>query len=210
VIIDTVAQTMEVELVFSGLEAVDTASHVHYCTSTPGTENAGVATLVPAFPGFPLGVTSGTYDHTFDLTASSNYNPAFVTVEGSVANALLAGLAEDESYMNVHTTLFPSGEISGLLTVARNARAVESVPAWYRTSGTRGHRARQIHAQQSVPVNNETENRSMTSLQLKKRFRLHYSFSIYDKGRVPHETIDRLRTGCSRLLVRGACSPGKR
>jgi CHRD domain/PEP-CTERM motif len=121
VIINTVLQTMEVEIEFSGLESPATASHVHCCTSTPGTGNAGVATQVPAFVGFPLGVTSGTYDHTFDLTLASTYNPAFVTAKGSVANAesaLLAGLAADESYMNVHTTMFPGGEISGFLTVA--------------------------------------------------------------------------------------------
>jgi len=32
---------------------------------------------VPAFAGFPLGVTSGTYDHTFSLLDPTFYNPAF-------------------------------------------------------------------------------------------------------------------------------------
>src|ERR1700732_86713 len=44
--------------------------------------NAGGATTVPAFSGFPLGVTSGTYDHVLDLTSASSYNPAFVTMQG--------------------------------------------------------------------------------------------------------------------------------
>ena len=75
----------------------------------------------PTFLGFPLGVTSGTYDNTLDLTASSSYNPAFVTAEGSVASAeaaLMAGLAAGDTYLNIHTSLNPTGEIRGYLTTA--------------------------------------------------------------------------------------------
>ncbi|MGA7411154.1 MAG: CHRD domain-containing protein [Bryobacteraceae bacterium] len=118
VIIDTVAQTMEVNVTFSGLLGTTTASHIHCCTASPGTGNAGVATTVPTFPGFPLGVTSGTYNDTLDLTMASSYNPAFVTAEGSVANAeaaLLAGIAGGNSYLNIHTTVVPGGEIRGYL-----------------------------------------------------------------------------------------------
>jgi hypothetical protein len=118
VIIDTVALTMEVKVTFSGLGTGTTASHIHCCTATSGTGDAGVATTTPTFTGFPLGVTSGTYDNTFDLTSSSTYNPAFVTAEGSLANAeaaLLAGLAAGETYLNIHTTNFPKGEIRGYL-----------------------------------------------------------------------------------------------
>ena len=110
---------MEVQVTFSGLSTGTTASHIHCCTSTPGSGTVGVATTTPTFPGFPLGVTAGTYDDTFDLTASGTYNPAFVTAEGSVANAeaaLLAGLNADEAYLNIHTTQFPGGEILGFLT----------------------------------------------------------------------------------------------
>jgi hypothetical protein len=78
-----------------------------------------VATQTPTFGGFPLGVTSGTYDMTFDLTDPITYNPAFVaanggTVEGAEA-ALLAGLAAGEAYLNIHTTVVPGGEIRGFL-----------------------------------------------------------------------------------------------
>jgi hypothetical protein len=118
VTIDSVANTMEVNVTFSDLLSPDTASHIHCCTSVAGAGTAGVATDVPAFPGFPLGVTSGTYDHLFDLTLASSYNPAFVTAEGGVANAesaLLAGMTAGKAYFNVHTNLFPGGEISGFL-----------------------------------------------------------------------------------------------
>ena len=119
VTIDTLANTMRVQVSFSGLVGTTTASHIHCCTAIAGTGTAGVATTTPTFPGFPMGVTSGTYDQTFDLTLASSYNPAFVTAEGSVAAAqaaLLAGLAADTTYLNIHSTFAPGGEIRGFLT----------------------------------------------------------------------------------------------
>jgi hypothetical protein len=119
VFIDTVAQTMEVDVTFSGLLGGVSASHIHCCIALGG--NAGVATTTPTFTGFPSGVTSGTYDHVFDLTQASSYNPAFVTAEGSLANAeaaLLAGLAGDQAYLNIHSAVFPGGEIRGFLVAA--------------------------------------------------------------------------------------------
>jgi hypothetical protein len=116
VIIDTVANTMEVEVSFFGLTAPTTASHIHCCTASPGTGTVGVATQVPSFMGFPLGVTSGTYDHTFDLTLATTFNPAFDGGTAAVqATTLLAGLAADEAYLNIHTTAFPGGEIRAFL-----------------------------------------------------------------------------------------------
>jgi hypothetical protein len=120
VIIDTAAHMMEVKVTFAGLLGTTTASHIHCCTAAPGTGTAGVATVTPTFTGFPLGVTSGTYDHTFDLTLSSSWNPAFVTAQGSIAAAeaaLLAGLAAGKAYLNIHTTVVPGGEIRGFLAV---------------------------------------------------------------------------------------------
>jgi hypothetical protein len=81
-----------------------------------------VATATPTFPGFPLGVMSGTYDQTFDLTLASTYNPAFVTAHGgTVAEAeatLLAGLEAGTAYLNIHSDFSPQfrmGEIRGFL-----------------------------------------------------------------------------------------------
>lgn len=109
---------MEVQVSFAGLVGNTTASHIHCCTTTPGAANVGVATQLPTFAGFPLGVTSGTYDHTFDMALASSYNPAFVTLQGGVSNAfsaLIAGMETGNAYLNVHTTAFPGGEIRGLL-----------------------------------------------------------------------------------------------
>ena len=120
VIINTSANTMEVIVSFSGLTGNTTASHIHCCTAVPGTGTGGVATVTPTFTSFPVGVTAGAYDHLFDLTLSSSYNPAFVTANGGTAAsaevALLAGIAAGTSYLNIHTIAFPSGEIRGFLT----------------------------------------------------------------------------------------------
>jgi CHRD domain len=117
VVLDTIAQTLKINASFSGLTTSDTAAVIHCCA--PLGMNAGVATATPAFPGFPLGGTSGTFDQTFDLTQSSFYNPAFVTAEGGTATgaeaALIAGIGDGQSYFNIHTTGFPGGEISGQL-----------------------------------------------------------------------------------------------
>src|SRR5262249_15461564 len=75
VILNTTAQTMEVKISFSGLTSGTTASHIHCCLPAPfQNTNEPVGTTTPTFPNFPLGVTSGTYDMTFDLTANSTYN----------------------------------------------------------------------------------------------------------------------------------------
>jgi len=114
---DTVSELLNVNEVFSGLISPTTASHIHCCTA-PGT-NTGVSTPLPSFPGFPLGVTSGTYNMTFDLSQASSFNPAFVTAQGSLdaaRAALLTGMTNGNAYLNIHTQQFPGGEIRALLT----------------------------------------------------------------------------------------------
>ncbi len=118
---DSVAHTLHVQVSFSGLTSGDTASHIHCCTAVPGTGTAGVATTTPTFTGFPPGVTSGTYDHTFDLTLSSSWNPAFITANGTISNAetvFSTGLFAGTTYLNIHTSNFPGGEIRGFLVQA--------------------------------------------------------------------------------------------
>jgi hypothetical protein len=117
VILDPTAQTLQVNATFSGLTSNDVAAHIHCCA--PLGTNAGVATTVPAFPGFPLGVTSGTYSSVvFDLTQSLIYNPAFVTLEGGLPQAeaaLIAGIEGGQTYFNIHTVNNPGGEIRSQL-----------------------------------------------------------------------------------------------
>jgi len=116
---DAVTHLLTLDINFANLVSPTTASHIHCCAPQPG-NNAGVATTTPTFAGFPLGVTSGTYVNTLNLTLASSYNPAFVTnVAGgslTVAEALLtAGLGTNMAYLNIHTVLNGGGEIRGTI-----------------------------------------------------------------------------------------------
>ena len=119
VTIDDIANTMLVQVTFSGLLGTTTASHIHSPTAVPFTGTAGVATQTPSFIGFPLSVTSGTYNNTFDMTLASSYNPAFITANGgNVAGAeaaLFGAIGSGRAYLNIHTSAFPGGEIRGFL-----------------------------------------------------------------------------------------------
>ena len=119
VTVDTVAMTMLVETTFSAMSSGTTAAHIHCCFVPGGPSSVGVATTVPSFPGFPLGVTFGNYAMSFDLTDAATYNPAFVTANGGTVSgamtALLDGLANKDAYFNIHTMQNPTGEIRDFL-----------------------------------------------------------------------------------------------
>ena len=120
VFIDPALDTMQVNITFGGLLGNTTAAHIHCCLASPFLTgvSVGVATTTPNFTGFPLGVKSGTYSNLFDMTLASSYNPAFVTAQGSIPlaeDALFTGIENGETYLNVHTDQFRSGEIRGFL-----------------------------------------------------------------------------------------------
>lgn len=111
--------TMRVEASFSNLLGNTTASHIHAPTLVAGAGNANVATQTPSFSGFPLGVTSGVFDNTFDMALASSYRAGFITDNGGTVsgalNALAAALDEGKAYLNIHSSSFPAGEIRGFL-----------------------------------------------------------------------------------------------
>jgi len=118
--LDDVLNTIRIVASFSGLSGNTTAAHIHASTAVPGTGTAGVATTTPSFVGFPLGVTSGSMDQTYDMTLASSYNAAFITANGGTTSAaftaLKSALNAGTSYFNIHTAAFAGGEIRGFLT----------------------------------------------------------------------------------------------
>jgi CHRD domain len=132
IVLDPVAQTLQVNATFSGLTTNSTAAHIHCCQITPGNPMAvGVATAQPSFPAvdgfsaFPLGGTSGTFTSgVYDLTQPLIYNTApggFLSMfPGGIPQAeaaLIAGIEGGVAYFNIHTTANPGGEIRGQLVV---------------------------------------------------------------------------------------------
>jgi hypothetical protein len=114
---DTTMHTLVVNVAFAALEGDSTASHIHCCVAPQGT--APVATELPSFTGFPLGVHTGAYSHTFDTSLDATWNPSFISANGGTTAgaeaALLAGLNSGMAYLNVHSTAYPGGEIRGFL-----------------------------------------------------------------------------------------------
>lgn len=124
---DDVLHQLRVDVTFSGLIGTTTASHIHV-RPDPATLNGAVATQVPTFAGFPLGVMAGAFDGTFDLTLASSWNPSFITGNGGTTAgaeaAFFAALQSGRAYLNVHSTFAPGGEIRG------NLSAVPEPAAW--------------------------------------------------------------------------------
>lgn len=152
VIFDDVAHTLDVQVNFSGLDGTTTASHIHGPIGPTGI--GPVITVTPTFIGFPLGVKAGTYNHIFDMTLASSYNPSFLSLpdyggDVSLAEAgLFALFGEGKSYFNIHTIIHPGGEIRGnLVSVPEPAPVPEpstflllgagraELVAWRRKSG---------------------------------------------------------------------------
>lgn len=115
--LDTTAHTLHIRFQFSGLLGTTTAAHIHAPTAAPFSGTAGVATQTPTFVDFPLGVTSGSYDQTFDTSLDSTWNAPYLAANGGTAlgaeAALALALAEGKAYLNIHSTFRPGGEIRG-------------------------------------------------------------------------------------------------
>jgi hypothetical protein len=122
------SQMLSVQVDFSGLIGTTTNAHIH-CCATALDQNTGIALhFVPH--GFPLGVTSGNFSHTFDLSLASTYDAGYLAGSGGTAamardrllDAMQVGVANDPlpgdssiAYFNIHTSFRSGGEIRGNL-----------------------------------------------------------------------------------------------
>jgi hypothetical protein len=104
--------TLDVSLTFSGLTAPANGAHIH-CCAPPGV-NAPVAV---DFAGlFPTATSGGFSTTTFNLNTA--FTAAFITARGGQSAALAAFVSNFRSgntYVNVHNSVFPGGEIRGQL-----------------------------------------------------------------------------------------------
>jgi hypothetical protein len=103
--LDDVANTLAVNEVFSGLTGGPaSAAHIH-CCMPPGVI-APVVLPFTAAEGFPIGATSGSFAHIFNLNTD---------LTGITVSAFIAGLEGGLAYANIHNATFPVGEIRGQL-----------------------------------------------------------------------------------------------
>jgi hypothetical protein len=122
VILDLDTNFLRIQTQFQDLIGTTTVAHIHAPTADPFEGAIGVAVSPGTLPGFPAGVTSGSYDQTFDLGSASIYTASFLNTHGGgtaagAAAALAQFLAEGRAYFNIHTTFAPGGEIRGFYSV---------------------------------------------------------------------------------------------
>ncbi len=97
-------------LTFSGLSSAVTAAHIHFA---PKKVNGGVMVFLCGGGGQPdcPPVTDGTITGT--ITSANVTGPTTQGVDVGDLDAALEAIGLGLSYVNVHTTIFPSGELRG-------------------------------------------------------------------------------------------------
>ena len=94
-VLDDVANTLWVDLSYSGLLAPVANAHIH-CCAVAG-KNAGV--IIPFVPPMTTGATSGTFTNLFNISATQ-----------------VSQVESYKAYINIHTSAYPGGEIRGQIT----------------------------------------------------------------------------------------------
>ena len=107
--------SITVDLSWTGLSSPAVAAHIHCCASA--SQNGPVAI------GFmPSSTISGSLSSVFDLTSMSTYSAGFLSSYGGTAasarSAFLAGLTSGQTYLNIHTSNNPGGEIRAQVMAA--------------------------------------------------------------------------------------------
>lgn len=121
-VFESTTNELSFDVDWSGLSGLTTVAHIHCCVPTAGVGTVGVAVTPGTLPGFPAGIGSGSYSTTLDLDDPGMFTAGFInnfgggTVQGAIAS-LLQGMTDGTAYFNIHTNVFPGGEIRGFLAV---------------------------------------------------------------------------------------------
>jgi hypothetical protein len=107
--IDDAAETIDYTLSYSGLEASATQAHVHFGNRFT---SGGVSAFLCGGGGKPACPTSsGTVSGT--ITAADVIGPTAQGIAAGEFDELVDAIRAGVTYANVHSTLFPAGEIRG-------------------------------------------------------------------------------------------------
>lgn len=119
VVLDDVANTLYVSSPFQNLLGNTTMAHIHAGTPEPF---MGTAPVAVKFSDFPTGVKSGGYSNTFNLLDATIYGADFLSANGgsvtAARDALITDINDHRAYLNIHTDLYPAGEIRGFLVTS--------------------------------------------------------------------------------------------
>jgi hypothetical protein len=108
--LDTSTNVFTYDIAFSGLTSNVVAGHIHGPAAATATSGTTINFVSLAGATFSVGATSGTGHGVATLSAA---NPITATISGdSLKKLLFSGL----TYVNVHTTNNPGGEIRGQIS----------------------------------------------------------------------------------------------
>ncbi len=115
---DTVTHSLTMTINFSGLVGTTTVAHIHADTAVAGTGTAGVAAGLTTWT---TGLQSGSYTRTINMLSTAIYSSSYLAAHGGTAASaetdLLSAMSIGKAYLNLHSTVYPGGEIRGFITL---------------------------------------------------------------------------------------------
>ncbi|NYE59296.1 hypothetical protein FHW58_000448 [Duganella sp. 1224] len=123
---DAASHVLQIGAAFSALQGQSSGANISW---------TGAGDTLAALPGFPLGVGTGAYNHSFNTSLDGTWDAAFLSANGGNAAgaeaAFLAGLRSGAAWINLASTRYGGGEIRGTL----NAVAAVPEPATFAMLG---------------------------------------------------------------------------
>ncbi|MDX2193008.1 MAG: CHRD domain-containing protein [Gemmatimonadales bacterium] len=123
---NTTTKALFIRTTWTGLSGTTTVAHIHCCVTPPGTVGVAIGSfggVAPnTIPGFPTGLSAGSYQRTIDLSNPGSFTNGFRNNNGGTAasatTALITAMNAGRAYFNIHTNTFPTGEIRAFTVVA--------------------------------------------------------------------------------------------